>query len=63
VLVDEVMIAVPLTEGNHTVSFTYRNAAFDLGLKITLGCVAMFVLLVLLIYKQHLKMKHGKFEK
>ena len=63
VLVEDVMIAVELTEGSHTVSFTYRNAAFEMGLKITLGCAAMFALAILLVYKPHLKMKHGKYEK
>jgi ABC-type multidrug transport system permease subunit len=57
------MIAVPLTEGSHTVSFIYHNAAFALGWKVSFACFAIFALLILLIYKPHLKMKHGKYEK
>jgi hypothetical protein len=57
------MIAVPLTEGDHTVSFIYRNAAFELGWKVSLACLVIFGLLILVVYKPHLKMKHGKYEK
>ena len=63
ILIDDVMIAVPLTEGSHTVSFIYHNAAFALGWKVSFACFAIFALLILLIYKPHLKMKHGKYEK
>ena len=45
-LVGDCMIGVELSGGSHTVSFTYRNPAFSLGWKISLGCVAVFLLLV-----------------
>ena len=60
VLVGECMIGLRLTEGVHTVSFTYRNAAFALGAKISLLCAVVFVLLVWKIYKPRLP--RGKYE-
>ena len=68
-LVGDCMIAVPLTEGFHTVSFTYRNAAFSLGWKISLGCLAVFALLVQVVYKPDWKKllfpprKKGKYQR
>ncbi len=50
-LVGDCMAAVELTEGQHTVVFTYHNAAFSLGWKITLACAAAFLLLVQSAYK------------
>ena len=68
-LVGDCMIGVELTEGFHTVSLTYRNAAFSLGWKISLACAAVFGGLVWVIYKPDLKKisfisgKRGRFEK
>ena len=45
VLIGEAMVGVMLTEGEHTLRFTYRNAAFSLGWKISLGCAVLFVVL------------------
>ena len=50
-LVGDCMIGVALTEGTHTVSFVYENPAFALGAKVSLGCAAVFLLLVQLVYK------------
>ena len=47
-LVGDVMAAVELTEGEHTVRFVYKNAAFSLGWKISLVCFAVFAALVYL---------------
>ena len=47
VLVGQCMIALNLTEGNHTICFTYRNNAFIIGLSLSLLCAAAFVALVL----------------
>ena len=60
------MVAVELTEGQHTVAFTYHNTAFSLGWKITLGCAAVFLLLVQVIYKpdwKNLLQGKGKYQK
>ena len=65
-LVGDCMAAVNLTEGEHTVEFRYHNAAFSLGWKVSFGCVAVFLLLVRLVYKPNLrkrKPKQGKYER
>ena len=63
-LVGDCMIGVELTEGAHTVTYVYRNAAFSLGWKISAVCAAVFLALYLIVYKPKLP-KHvkGKFEK
>ena len=45
-LVGDAMIGVMLPEGEHQVVFTYRNAAFSLGWKISAACVLLFVILI-----------------
>lgn len=51
VLVGDCMAAVPLSQGEHTVTFRYGNPAFRLGWKITLGCAAVFLSLVQIVYR------------
>ena len=66
VLVGDCMAAVELTEGRHTVSFAYKNPAFSLGWKISLGCAAVFALLAWLDTGRPLPgrgKKYGKFER
>jgi len=46
VTVGEAMCAVYLTEGEHEVTFTYHNAAFSLGWKISLVSLAVFLTLI-----------------
>ena len=46
VLVGDVMVGVELTQGEHTVEFVYKNAAFALGWKVSLLSFAMFGALV-----------------
>ena len=64
VLVGDCMIGVELTEGEHTVTYVYRNAAFSLGWKISAVCAGIFLILYVITYKPKLP-KHvkGKFEK
>ena len=64
-LVGECMIGVELTQGRHTITYVYRNEAFSLGWKITLGCAAVFCLLVLKFYKPkgHLISRKGRYSK
>ena len=59
VLVADVMVAVPLTEGTHTVEFVYRNAAFEIGWKISAICLLLFGITAPLCYRHR---KKGKFE-
>ena len=44
-LVGDCMIGVELTPGTHNVVVTYKNAAFDAGLKISFGCLLVLILL------------------
>ena len=60
-LIGGAMIGLELTEGSHTIEFTYHNAAFSLGWKITLGCALVFGGLVLIVYKP--KCRKGKYER
>ena len=62
-LVGDVMVAVELTEGTHHVEFRYENPAFSLGWKISLASLAVFVLLVVLVYKPAIHVQKGKFER
>jgi hypothetical protein len=61
VLVGDCMIAVPMSEGQHTFSLHYHNAAFSLGWKISLGCFIIFGVLAAGVYipKRH----KGKYER
>ncbi len=64
VLVGNCMAAVTLTEGEHTVTFTYENAAFSLGWKISAICAAILVLLIRYgREKPMLRKQSGKFER
>ena len=45
ITIGDAMVGVPLNEGTHTVRFAYRNDAFSLGWKISLGCLAVFLFL------------------
>jgi len=65
-LVGDCMVAVELTAGEHTISFTYRNEAFSLGWKISLGCLAVFLMLVQSRYQPDWKKylpKQGRYQK
>ncbi len=42
VLVGDVMLSIPMTQGAHTVEFRYTNDAFRYGTIISLGCAAVF---------------------
>ena len=68
-LVGDCMVAVELTEGTHTVTFAYHNAAFSLGWKVSLICTAIFLASVQIVYKPDWKKylpkqaKQGKYQK
>ena len=57
--VGDVMVAVELAEGDHEVVFTYHNAAFALGWKISL---LSFVIFAALVYFTRKPRRKGKFE-
>ena len=60
VLVGDVMTAVPLTAGAHTVEFVYRNDAFSIGWKISAICLLLLGITAPIYYT---KRKKGRFEK
>ncbi len=62
VKVGEAMIGVYLTEGNHTVTFTYRNEAFLVGAGASIACLAIFLWLTLKVYPLSFARRKGKFE-
>ena len=60
VTIGDAMVGVMLSEGQHDIVFTYHNAAFSLGWKISLACAFIFLFLYLGIYKP--RFKNGKYE-
>lgn len=65
VLVGDCMAALPLTQGTHTVVFTYRNPAFSLGWKISLLSALLFAGLAVAVYRPQWigKEQKGHFQK
>jgi uncharacterized membrane protein YfhO len=61
VLIGDCMIAVPMTEGDHTVTLRYHNKAFSLGWKISLGFLLLFAVLTAGVYLP--KPHKGKYER
>ena len=59
-LIGDVMTAVYLTEGEHTVEFVYENKAFSIGRKISAICLILLTLTAPIYYT---KRKKGRFEK
>ena len=60
VLVCDVMVSAPLTEGTHEVEFIYRNSAFEIGWKISAICLLLLGITAPIYYS---KRKKGRFEK
>ena len=60
-LTGNAMAGILLTEGTHTVEFTYRNAAFSLGWKVSLGCLVVFLFFVLAAYPP--RTRKGKYDR
>ncbi len=61
-LIGDVMAGLNLSEGQHTVTFTYKNKAFSLGWKVSLGCLAVLAAVTLLRCRP-LRKKKGLYEK
>jgi len=64
-LVGDCMVAVEVTEGTHTIVYRYQNKAFSLGWMVSLGCLAVFALLVWKLYppRNRLISRNGKYER
>ena len=63
ILIGDTMVGLLLPEGEHTVSFTYRNEAYELGWKISLGCLLVFAGLIWCFYRPLFGRKKGKYER
>ena len=50
VLIGDAMCGIPLTEGQHNISFRYENKAFSLGWKVSLGALTIFLVAVCIAY-------------
>jgi hypothetical protein len=59
VLVGDCMVGLELTEGEHTVSFRYRNNAFRTGLLVSLGCALVFAAIIL--GDRYMRNRKGKY--
>ena len=55
------MLALPLSAGTHSITLTYRNPAFVLGLRISLACGAAFAAVLLTCCREEISPKPGKF--
>ena len=62
VAVGDAMVAVPLTQGDHTLIFRYENSAFSLGWKISLICLLAFAGISLAVYYPNLRRRKRKCE-
>ena len=63
IAVGNAMVGVMLTEGEHTVAFSYENRAFALGWKISLVCLLIFAAITFAVYYPTYKNRKGKYEK
>ena len=63
VLIGDAMIGLLMSEGAHTVEFTYHNKAFALGWKVTLAFFVLFIGITLLVYKPKFRRYKGKYLK
>ncbi len=57
------MVGVLLSKGTHNVVFTYRNAAFSLGWKVSVACLVIFIGIALAIYQPQLRRYKGKYSR
>ncbi|MCD7754965.1 MAG: YfhO family protein [Firmicutes bacterium] len=55
ILVGDCMIALELTQGVHEIVFTYHNSAFSLGWKISLGCLMIFLAIVVIQRREQVR--------
>lgn len=52
VAIGDAMVGVLLSEGHHTVSFTYQNTAFEIGILISLVSFLLLLLMWYLLYRK-----------
>ncbi len=63
VLIGDAMIGLLMSEGAHTVEFTYHNKAFSLGWKVSLAFLFVFVGIYLIVYKPKFQRYQGRYLK
>jgi uncharacterized membrane protein YfhO len=63
ILIGDAMIGLLLSEGEHEITFTYRNPAFELGWRLSLVCLLIFLFLYYVSYRPTFKRKKGMYEK
>ena len=63
VLIGDAMIGLLMSEGEHTVEFTYHNKAFSLGWKVSLAFFIVFIGISLIVYKPKFQRYKGKYLK
>ena len=59
VKVGECMVGLELTEGQHTITFRYRNSAFRTGLLISLCCALIFAAII--VFNRYQRNRNGKY--
>ena len=59
ILLCDTMVALRLTPGQHTITFTYQNTALQQGIAVSLTALAIFLCLTALSYSPW---KKGKFQ-
>lgn len=63
ILIGDAMCGLLLSEGQHEITFSYRNPSFELGWRVSLVCLLIFLFLYYVSYHPSFKRKKGKFEK
>ena len=53
------MVGLELTEGQHTITFRYRNSAFRTGLLISLCCALIFAAII--VFNRYQRNRNGKY--
>lgn len=56
----DAMIGLHLTPGSHTIAFSYQNRGFDLGWKISLGALLIFLAIAIPVYWP--RRRQGKYQ-
>jgi len=63
VLIGDAMCGLLLSEGQHEITFSYRNPSFELGWRLSLVCLLIILFLYYVSYHPTFKRRRGKFEK
>ena len=52
VLIGDAMVGLLLSEGHHEITFFYKNREFEIGWKVSLLCLCLFVILYIILYRE-----------